>query len=256
MALASGLLILFVGASAGLLSTYSGSPRSISPTARVAAPEAEPPIRLDDLEPSERASQRGAPARARVPTVIGVGTGEFASESSESSGVVRVDPDEPDAETASDAEIRRQLIALEREQERVEDALEDGGPSASGTGRLIWPSRGPITSPFGPRWGRLHAGLDIGVSTGTPVRAADAGRVVVSAPMGAYGNYVCVRHTRVLSTCYAHLSRFASRRGEQVRKGAVIAYSGNTGASTGPHLHFETRESGKPVDPKSYLPSR
>jgi murein DD-endopeptidase MepM/ murein hydrolase activator NlpD len=218
-------------------------------------------VRLDDVEASFRRSTSKPSPKASVPRVIGVGTGEFAERQTSPGDaskrndpdVVRVDRDHPNAEPPSDAEVRRELIALEREQDRVEAALREGLGPATGTGELIWPVRGPITSPFGPRWGRLHAGMDIGVPVGTPVRAADGGRVIVRGWTGGYGNFVCIQHTRTLSTCYGHLSRYATSKGAQVRRGEVVAYSGNTGASSGPHLHFETRVNGKPVDPRRYL---
>lgn len=252
IALVCAVVALVAGAAAYLLSTYRGSLPPLARTSQTVRPP-PPPILLDELAPARRRASPEPRVRGNVPAVIGVGTGEFSSQPVDDSAVVRVDGDSASEAPPSDAEVRRQLAALEREQEKVEEALRNGYAPASGTGDLIWPARGPITSPFGPRWGRLHAGLDIGMPIGTPVRAADAGRIIISAPMGAYGNYVCAQHTRTLSTCYAHLSRFAASKGEQVRQGEVIAYSGNTGASTGPHLHFETRVNGKPVDPKGYL---
>jgi murein DD-endopeptidase MepM/ murein hydrolase activator NlpD len=217
-------------------------------------------LRLDDLEPSARETAPKARPKATVPVVIGVGSGQFSEPNVDASNaakrdpdIVRVDADKPNAEPPSDAAVKRELIALAREEARIEAALREAQGPATGTGELIWPVRGPITSPFGPRWGRLHAGMDIGVPIGTPVRAADAGRVIVRGWTGGYGNFVCIQHTRSLSTCYGHLSRYATSKGDQVRRGEVVAYSGNTGASSGPHLHFETRVSGKPVDPKRYL---
>ena len=124
---------------------------------------------------------------------------------------------------------------------------------AAGAGGLIWPVGGPITSPFGQRWGRLHAGLDIGAAEGTPIRAAAAGRVALAGPQGGYGNYTCVQHAGALSTCYAHQSGFAVSQGATVAQGQVIGYVGNTGNSFGAHLHFETRVGGSPVDPLGYL---
>jgi murein DD-endopeptidase MepM/ murein hydrolase activator NlpD len=103
------------------------------------------------------------------------------------------------------------------------------------------------------RWGRLHAGIDIGVPTGTAVHAADSGRVVISGWVGGYGNYVCIKHTRTLTTCYGHNSRLGVRVGDTVRQGAVISKSGCTGHCYGPHVHFETRVNGRPVDPMRFL---
>lgn len=124
-------------------------------------------------------------------------------------------------------------------------------PGQSGAG-LIWPINGPITSPFGPRWGSFHPGLDIGDPTGTPIRAAASGTVVFAKPYGGYGNYTCIDHGGGLSTCYAHQSSFAVTSGS-VSQGEVIGYVGSTGFSTGPHLHFEVRVNGQPVDPLGYL---
>lgn len=147
------------------------------------------------------------------------------------------------------------MRALERESARVQRALQGVAVtgSAGGSGQLAWPVDGPLTSPFGQRWGRLHAGLDIAPPDGTPIRAAGAGTVVLAGPQGGYGNFTCVQHTSALTTCYAHQSLIQTRVGAQVARGDVIGAVGNTGNSTGPHLHFETRVSGSPVDPMSYL---
>jgi murein DD-endopeptidase MepM/ murein hydrolase activator NlpD len=103
------------------------------------------------------------------------------------------------------------------------------------------------------RWGRLHAGIDIAVPSGTAIHAADGGRVVLMGWVGGYGNYTCVQHTGSLSTCYAHQSSFATSNGASVAKGQVIGYVGCTGHCFGDHLHFETRVNGAPVDPMGYL---
>ena len=123
-------------------------------------------------------------------------------------------------------------------------------PSSSG---LVWPVSGPITSPFGMRWGSLHPGIDIGVGTGTPIHAAASGRVIVAAYSGGYGNLIVIDHGNGLATAYAHQSSMAATVGQQVSQGQVIGYVGSTGFSTGPHLHFEVRVSGSPVDPMGYL---
>ncbi|MEA2330613.1 MAG: hypothetical protein QOH58_751 [Thermoleophilaceae bacterium] len=160
---------------------------------------------------------------------------------------------------AGRAELEGDLRALEAEQARVQAALQnvappaDGGPIRQGTGQLVWPVNGPVVSPFGMRWGRLHAGVDIAVGSGTPIRAADSGRVVLMGWVGGYGNYTCVQHTGSLSTCYAHQSSFATSNGANVSQGQVIGYVGCTGHCFGDHLHFETRVNGSPVDPMGYL---
>jgi murein DD-endopeptidase MepM/ murein hydrolase activator NlpD len=124
-------------------------------------------------------------------------------------------------------------------------------PSAAG---LIWPVSGPITSPFGPRWGSFHPGIDIGVPSGTPVHAAAAGTVVWCGWMSGYGNLVVIDHHNGLATAYGHNSSIAVGCGQSVAQGQVISYSGCTGFCTGPHVHFEVRVNGTPVDPLGYLP--
>jgi murein DD-endopeptidase MepM/ murein hydrolase activator NlpD len=153
------------------------------------------------------------------------------------------------------ASLEGDLRALEAEQARVQAALQaaQAGPIRQGSGTLIWPVNGPVVSPFGMRWGRLHAGVDIAVPAGTAIRAADSGRVALMGWVGGYGNYTCVQHTGGLSTCYAHQSSFATSNGASVSQGQVIGYVGCTGHCFGDHLHFETRVNGSPVDPMGYL---
>jgi murein DD-endopeptidase MepM/ murein hydrolase activator NlpD len=147
------------------------------------------------------------------------------------------------------------LASLQAEQARVAGALQGApGPIKQGSGQLIWPVNGPITGVFGEqRPGHIHSGVDIAVPEGTPIRAADSGRVALMGWVGGYGNYTCIQHTATMSTCYGHQSRFATSNGASVSQGQVIGYSGNTGNSTGPHLHFEVRINGSPVDPMGYL---
>ena len=149
---------------------------------------------------------------------------------------------EANALAAEDARIRGQLAAAQ--------GAGDTTPSSQG---LIWPVNGPVTSPFGYRWGRLHAGIDIGVPYGTPIHAAASGTVVLAGWTGGYGNYTCIDHGGGLATCYAHQSSIAVSSGVQVSQGQVIGYVGNTGHSFGAHLHFEVRMNGVPVDPLGYL---
>ena len=107
-----------------------------------------------------------------------------------------------------------------------------------------------VTARFGRGLGRLHAGIDIGVPTGTPVHAADSGRVVMSGVVGGHGKNVCIQHTGTLSTCYAHNSRLRVREGESVDSGDVISESGCTGRCYGDHLHSEVRDRGRAVNPR------
>jgi len=155
-------------------------------------------------------------------------------------------------------ELEGDLAALEKEQARVQAALQGAGqtfngPVRQGSGSFVWPVSGPVVSGFGMRWGRLHAGIDIAVPSGTAIHAADSGRVVLMGWVGGYGNYTCIQHTSSLSTCYAHQSAFATSNGASVSKGQVIGYVGCTGHCFGDHLHFEVRVGGAPVDPLGYL---
>ena len=130
----------------------------------------------------------------------------------------------------------------------------DGSPAAPGDApHFIWPVSGPITSPFGMRWGTLHPGIDIGVPSNTPVHAAAAGKVVWCGWMSGYGNLVMIDHGGGYATAYGHNTRVAVTCGEEVAQGRVVAYSGCTGFCTGPHVHFEVRVNGAPVDPLTYL---
>ena len=146
-----------------------------------------------------------------------------------------------------------ELAALEREIRARASA------EASESSRLWFPIDAPVSSPFGlrihPILGtvRLHAGIDFQAGTGTPIGAAGSGTVILAGPWGGYGNTVVIDHGGGLSTLYAHQSSIAVALGESVQAGDVIGYVGSTGYSTGPHLHFETREQGIPVDPMKYL---
>jgi murein DD-endopeptidase MepM/ murein hydrolase activator NlpD len=127
---------------------------------------------------------------------------------------------------------------------------QSGTVSAAG---LIWPVNGPITSPFGWRWGRMHEGIDIGVPSGTSIHAAAAGTVIYAGWMDGYGNLVVIDHGNGLATAYGHQSSIAAGNGSGVSQGQVIGYVGCTGHCFGPHLHFEVRVNGEPVNPLNYL---
>lgn len=126
-------------------------------------------------------------------------------------------------------------------------------------GGLIYPVRGPITSNFGYRvhpilgTSRFHSGLDFGVGAGVPIQAADNGLVIHAGWYGGYGNAVILDHGGGWTTLYAHASRLNVVQGQQVARGATVSFVGSTGMSTGPHLHFEVRFNGNPVDPLSRL---
>jgi hypothetical protein len=120
----------------------------------------------------------------------------------------------------------------------------------------IWPlTRVEVSSPFGQRWGRLHAGIDLRAPRGTPVKASSHGRVIFSGRKGGYGKIIIIVHAGGVETTYAHNSRNLVKVGQRVKKGKVIAKVGRTGNATGYHLHFEIRQRGKAINPKRYLPS-
>jgi murein DD-endopeptidase MepM/ murein hydrolase activator NlpD len=101
-----------------------------------------------------------------------------------------------------------------------------------------------VTSGFGPRWGRLHAGVDFAAPIGTPVYAASDGTVTAAGPASGYGQWFKIAHPGGVSTVYRHVSRWTVTVGQGVAVGQLIACSGNEGRSSGPHLHFETRVNG------------
>jgi murein DD-endopeptidase MepM/ murein hydrolase activator NlpD len=125
-----------------------------------------------------------------------------------------------------------------------------GRPSAAG---FIWPVQGVLTSGFGWRWGRMHEGIDLAVPVGTPVVAAASGTVIVAGWLGGYGNLVVIDHGNGMATAYGHNTSVTVGVGQSVAQGQLISYSGSTGHSTGPHVHFEVRVNGSPVDPLGYL---
>ncbi len=118
-----------------------------------------------------------------------------------------------------------------------------------------WPLRGSLTSPFGRRGHQMHQGVDIAAVTGTPIRAAEEGTVIFSdRGPGGYGLMVILRHASGFHSVYAHNRKNLVKVGQQVRQGEAIALVGNTGRSTGPHLHFEIRNRTSPQDPLFFLP--
>jgi murein DD-endopeptidase MepM/ murein hydrolase activator NlpD len=166
------------------------------------------------------------------------------------------------------------LEALIRERQQEEEARREAerraarlagrevpqGPTSGAPGTFSWPVSGPITSPFGMRsdpFGhgfRMHTGIDIGAPMGATITAAAGGRVIYAAWYGGYGNAIIIDHGGQTSTLYGHCSQLFVSNGQDVQRGQAIGAVGSTGESTGPHLHFEVRVNGTPVDPTSRLP--
>jgi murein DD-endopeptidase MepM/ murein hydrolase activator NlpD len=154
--------------------------------------------------------------------------------------------------------LENQLAAEEAASAQVTAQLQgSGGHAPAGPIRqgshFIWPVNGPVVSPFGMRWGRLHAGVDIAVPSGTPIRAAGSGTVAIAGWEGGYGNYTCINHGGGIATCYGHQQSIGVSVGQHVSQGQVIGASDCTGHCFGPHVHFEVRINGTPVDPMGYL---
>lgn len=154
------------------------------------------------------------------------------------------------------AKLERALDELEGQSRRVAGLVLSRG---SGKGKLIWPVTGAVVSNFGMRYhpilgyARMHTGVDIGAPMGAPVAAAASGTVAFAGWSGGYGNFIVIDHGDGLATAYAHLSRIGVSRGQFVSQGQIIGNVGSTGLSTGPHLHFEVRVNGSPVDPMQYF---
>lgn len=163
-------------------------------------------------------------------------------------------------ERAAYERMTRELEEDSRELEALIRRMQSGGARggvalARSLAGFVWPARGTFTSSFGirrhPIFGirRLHTGQDIAAPYGTPVQAAADGRVIYTGWFGGYGKIVIIDHGQSISTLYAHLSQILTRTGAQVRQGQAIGRVGSTGYSTGPHVHFEVRVDGRPIDP-------
>lgn len=165
-------------------------------------------------------------------------------------------------EAELEALIRERQRQLEAEREAARRAAGIAGnpvPNEGGPGSLSWPVSGTITSPFGWRSNPFggapdfHPGLDIAAPSGTTVTAAASGTVILAQWYGGYGNFIMLDHGGSISSGYGHLSAMYVSVGQQVQRGQAIGAVGSTGHSTGPHLHFEVRVNGKPVDPAPRL---
>jgi murein DD-endopeptidase MepM/ murein hydrolase activator NlpD len=154
---------------------------------------------------------------------------------------------EIDAQAKSESELTRIINSRSR-------STGGAGTTARNAGGCIWPARGRVTSEYGRRWGRLHAGIDIGAPTGTPIWAAKSGTVIFSGQQSGYGNVIIIDHGGGMTTLYGHQSRRIAQDGQHVSQGQLIGKVGSTGHSTGSHVHFETRYGGTPRNPRGCLP--
>jgi len=169
--------------------------------------------------------------------------------------------------TAEQAALQALIVERQREEEARREAARraamlsgEAPPPASGPGEFSWPASGPITSPFGYRAdpygsGRsdFHPGIDIGAPMGATITAAADGRVIFAGWYGGYGNAIIIDHGGGVSTLYGHCSQIFVSEHQDVQRGQAIGAVGSTGHSTGPHVHFEVRQNGTPVDPLTRL---
>ncbi|MCU1377814.1 MAG: Peptidase [Acidimicrobiales bacterium] len=154
---------------------------------------------------------------------------------------------EIDAQSKSESALTRIIL------ERSKQSSGGAATTARNAGGCIWPAKGRVTSEFGRRWGRLHAGIDVANSIGTPIWAAKSGTVIFSGQQSGYGNVIIIDHGGGMTTLYGHMSRRIAVDGQHVSQGQQIGAIGNTGHSTGPHVHFETRYGGSPRNPRGCL---
>src|SRR3954451_4990600 len=223
--------------------------------------------RLGDLERRQQAVtaaifHRREEVRQVRDDLIGTRVGYASTRADKQHALVKVRSDRENLEghltalVSKQREIQAKLAAVAQQRQGGSLRSLPAGPIKGGSGQLIWPVNGPVTLPFCERraWEACHPEMDIGVPSGTPVRAAAAGKVVLTQSAGAssgYGNFMCIQHTASMSTCYAHLSSFSASG--SVSQGQVIAISGCTGRCYGPHLHFEVRINGAVTNPMNYL---
>lgn len=153
-------------------------------------------------------------------------------------------------------QVKKEVIKEVVKQEPKLEIISKGTKNeiaSRGTGKFIMPLNGKLTSPFGPRWGRMHSGIDLACPTGTDIKSADNGIVKFSGHKGTYGYMILIDHGNGYSTRYAHSSKLYVKEGQKVSKGQTIAAVGSTGRSTGPHLHFEIIVNGQHKNPYNYI---
>lgn len=223
----------------GLAMSASATENAAPVTAAAASDNADAVTVLD--ERAEQAEQRVSRERVRV-----------AAEAQ------RLAAEQVAAEQAAAeaARVAAEQAAAEAARVAAEHAAADKAAAEKAAGQWARPALGRLTSTYGPRWGRMHKGIDLAAGTGSPIRAAAAGTVVSAGDEGGYGYAVRIRHADGTQTLYAHNSRLLVRAGQRVSAGEQIAREGNSGNSTGPHLHFEVVVGGRNVNPLSWLRER
>lgn len=179
-----------------------------------------------------------------------------AAEAREQVRLLESEQDDLESEQSELESIIQQRQEVERRAARAAEraASQQAATGAASSSGFAWPMCAPVTSEYGQRWGRMHRGIDQGASSGSPIGASKAGTVIFADWQGGYGRMVMIDHHDGVVTAYAHMSSFSVSAGASVSQGQTIGAVGNTGNSTGPHLHFETRVNGSAVNPRQYLP--
>ncbi len=213
----------------------------------------------------DREQKRAADAQAAVAAVARLKKDQEAAKSVLDQRIAGLQA-EADALAAEQTKLEQLIRQRQAALEAARRAREAAGNAGDGLSRLpragsgvspsgfIWPVQGKVTSGYGPRWGRMHTGIDIAARGGTAIGAAKAGEVIYVGWLGGYGNTVLVDHGEGVATLYAHQSRMAAVEGQVVNQGDVVGFVGTTGHSTGNHLHFEVRVDAEPRNPRPYLP--
>lgn len=206
--------------------------------------------------------ERLAEKKIEIAGIVGVIEGQkrkIARQHADQSQLVKRLRTERSVYEQAERQLERDSEQLIEEINRLVEKGSFSGHALLGTGNFSYPIRGRLTSPFGmrrhPIFGvvSFHSGIDLAAPNRTPIKASDNGRVILSGWYGGYGKVVIVDHGKNYSTLYGHLSSTSVGRGKNVIKGQVIGHEGQTGYSTGPHLHFEVRKNGKPQNPLNYL---
>jgi murein DD-endopeptidase MepM/ murein hydrolase activator NlpD len=224
--------------------------------ARVASVEADLERTRLELEAQQQAQQE---ARSQLDSLASERQNLVVLASEQRQHVAAQVAEMEDLSAAEEAQLEALIREREAELEAQRKAAGIAGVPEGGSGMFSWPVTGTITSPFGWRSNpfgggpEFHQGLDIAAPTGTTVTAAAGGTVIMAQWYGGYGNYILIDHGGGYSTGYGHLSAIYVSQGQSVSRGQAIGAVGSTGQSTGPHLHFEVRINGKPVDPAPRL---
>lgn len=260
-AVAATLALTAAGATAAQSSPFAGkSPKEVA--AAITDGSAATAL-LDDPEVTEDARSE---VEAEARDTSGLAERRSQASASLAEGQARAQErdraqrseDREQAERSEEPDAAQDVAEESSDRAPDEDSDGDSDEASSSDSDWVKPLEDAVlTSPYGERWGRLHAGVDYGATIGTPLRSMGSGEVVGAGPMSGYGNYIDIEYTDGSVSRYGHLDSISASVGDDVEPGDVVARSGNTGQSTGPHLHLEIRPGGgEPIDPAGWLAER